>query len=237
MQTGLIERRLYLDIDKTMVDPRKIRSNFTIALAEHCSVSRKKIQQLTRKYLDGLEDSTKFDPRELAEHISARLRKKRTKERAFPSEDLAAIILDPLRVVGATYDDVGVLGRVRRELFASGIHLGIFSQGVGYWQEHKLQHSEIDLNLFEGKLFEIHPDKLSSDVLDRIPAGSAIVDDKEVVVETLAEQRPDIHAIWINRNSKEISAKNGVHTIFSLDELSPLLRRLWLGTDQPTQPK
>jgi len=146
---------------------------------------------------------------------------------------LANQLLDPANIIDTAFPDVSTLSHVVRSFFTHGLRLGVFSQGVTYWQQLKLLHSGVPYSLFEPDLEKIHPRKTDQSIVTKMPGGSVIVDDREDMLAPLAE-RADLHPIWINRKSQEKSSIPGVETIHTLRDLSRLLRRLWLG-EQPTK--
>ncbi len=230
MSAEQIERRLYLDIDKTVLDSDLLKEKIISALAVYCKLTVEKITTYYDQYKETLSDSTDFDPRELAEHI-ARF------ETNFASQKLKSVILHQKNFEGIVFSDVeGALTEISLAFAKDSLRVGVYSEAVEWWQEIKLLHANID-GKFDGGLRIIRRRKLAKIVLAELPLDAAVVDDKKVVVNTLAAERPDIHVIWLNRKSNEKSEVVGVHTIHSLKELPKLLRRLWLGPDETTQPK
>ncbi|NCN82370.1 MAG: hypothetical protein GW947_00220 [Candidatus Pacebacteria bacterium] len=230
MSAERIERRLYFDIDKTVINSDLLKQNIISALAEHCNVSKKIVASYLVGYQNSLLKSTDFDPKELAAYIAQH-------KTGFTTQQLESVILNEKNFDDIVFSDfLSTVTKISLTFAKNHLRVGTYSEGVKFWQELKLLLAGID-GEFDGDLRIIRRRKLAAAVLEELPEGSAVVDDKKEVVDTLAEARPDIHPIWINRNSKEVSSKTGVHTIFSLRELSPLLKTLWLGSDQSTQAK
>lgn len=229
MSAERIERRVYFDIDKTVINSDLLKQNIISALAEHCNVSKEIVASYLVGYQNSLLKSTDFDPKELAAYIA--------QQTNFTSKQLESVILCTKNFTGIVFSDfLSTVTKISLTFAKNHLRVGTYSEGVKFWQELKLLLAGID-GEFDGDLRIIRRRKLAAAVLEELPEGSAVVDDKKEVVDTLAEACPDIHPIWINRNSKEVSSKTGVHTIFSLRELSSLLKTLWLGPDQPTQAK
>ena len=222
------EHRLYLDIDRTLVDTDQTKARYITALAIFCHVPEKTVVDSLQLYVSSLDATTDFDPLGFAEALVREL------PGSYSAKQLESVILRPEHFASAVYEDVQVLRNMGEELPGLGLRMGIYSEGVKRWQELKLLAGKIN-DIFAADLREIHRRKLAAEALTRLSAGSVIVDDKVEVVQTLATKRPDLHPVWINRASKDKSSIAGVETIHSLRELPALLRKIWLGTQHVTE--
>lgn len=70
---------------------------------------------------------------------------------------------------------------------------------------------------FDPKYVIVERRKMNEESIKKIPQGSTVIDDKKVVIERLKQLRPDLHLVWINRESEE--KIEGVTNIKSLKDL------------------
>jgi hypothetical protein len=215
-------------LDKTVLDTAKIKNAFITSLAACSNSSREIVTSWLDEYVSSLPSSLEFDPNDFLLFLFEKLKDLAT------LEQLQAALYAQENFTGTVFVDVVP---AVQELLKMGFGIGVFSEGVKYWQELKLEKSGV-VNLFgDQSLQEIHPDKKLPAVISKLLTGSAVVDDKKLIAEKIAQSRQDVTSVWLNRSSNEKSEVVGVHTIHSLKELPKLLRRLWLGSDEPTEAK
>jgi hypothetical protein len=197
---------LFFDLDSTLLDTHMLFSQrIRPALQEYLVVTDEELAEVERQYREGLAKSTDFDPdiflKSLAESFSA------------PIEELRQVFFTPGFFRESVYDDVlPVL-----EVLAASFVLGIYSEGVGPYQQRKLELSGL-IKWFEPEQVLIAPRKLESAVIGQLPLGSWVVDDNIEVVEQLVQRRVaagsnsnldlgarELTVCWLRRNEEAVS--------------------------------
>ncbi len=198
----MTERLILFDLDKTIFDTNASGKKYTEKLAEKCQVAEEEMGQLIESYRLSLESSTDFDPNELLEEIERR--------HGVKKESLNQVLFDKSNFI-LFPESEDVLKRMAKRFV-----LGVYSQGNKNWQKKKLELTGIT-DLFNPEQVIIERRKTNQRVIDKLPKGIMVVDDRKEVVGRLKQLRPDLRLVWINRYNKK--GLNGVINITNLNEL------------------
>jgi len=203
-----MKRKIILfDWDDTLFSKIEYKKRLRSSLAKICETSEGEIFKFEEKYFDNLKRSDDFQIDNFVEIFGKKFGKK------IELEDFNS---DKLKIYsGALFPEtISVL-----ESLKNNFDLGIYSQGFVNLQKVKVKSSGIE-NFFDEEFIFIDRNKLNSNLVEKLPNGAIIVDDKKEVVEKLKTlNRFDV--IWINRNTDE--KIEGVTTIKNLNELTDLI--------------
>jgi len=198
-------RRIFFDIDRTLVDSNVIRRNGIGLLSEKTRLKKFQIVALTKEYQAGLSHKNKYNPWKLAEFV----------EKNTGGDNLGEIYINKEVYEGSVYPRTKeYLGRLKKV----GYELGIFSEGNYQYQINKLKFGGLS-DLFDPKLLIILDKKCRKEAVGKM-AGGVVVDDCREVISYLT-RFGDIRPIWLNR--KKEPEVEGVATIYSLEELEKCL--------------
>jgi phosphoglycolate phosphatase-like HAD superfamily hydrolase len=194
---------ILLDIDRTIFDTETLGKNVDKNIAAVTKKTIDEIGVIDDDYKNELESKTDFDSDDFLTKVADEtgVNFEILNQTMFKTENF---VLYPETL------------EVLEKLFAEGIKLGIYSEGVLEWQKKKITLTGI-FNYFDQELIFIERRKLEEESIDKIPHGAMIVDDNKQVMKTLKQQRPDLELVWINRKDDE--EMDGVRTIRSLKEL------------------
>lgn len=176
---------IYFDIDNTLIDTSALVSSIAIRLVGR-GLAAQEFESAVADYYQNLEDTTNFDPQELITLLSERS--------SIVSSIIEKEFFNPRRFIDALFPDVQNTLATLSQTYV----LGVFSQGNLSWQSQKLSLSGID-EYFDPTLRIIASRKLSLESIGLLRKGSAVIDDKHMVITTLAGQRPDLQLFWLNR--------------------------------------
>lgn len=197
--------RVYFDIDKTLIDTHKMLENIQHSV-EKSGVTSEVFELVISQYFLSLQSKTFFNPEELTQKLhQASGVDEQVLAAAFWVPDNFSTALFPEALTVITY-------------LSSKVALGIFSQGVPYWQRKKLELAGLS-EFFQEDLKIIEENKLSEEAINRISSNGWVIDDKRVVVEHLRAARNDITALLIDRSDD--TKKEG--TIHSLNDVVSIL--------------
>ena len=199
---GVSERIILFDIDKTVFDTKASGKKYGQKLAERCHVGEEKIKESVESYRSQLESSTDFDPDELLARIET--------EYGVEKGNLEQVLFDQSNFI--LFPESGAV----LEKLAKTSILGLFSEGRQQWQKKKMELTGI-ARFFDPRYVIVERRKMNEESIKKIPQGSTVIDDKKVVIERLKQLRPDLHLVWINRESEE--KIEGVTNIKSLKDL------------------
>lgn len=199
------EEIILFDMDRTIFDTDTLGKNFKKNLVDATQTSIEKIEKINSDYKANLESSTDFNPDEFLKEVE-----KETKvdlenlNQAFFSSKNFVLYPEAIEII--------------RKLSEDNFVLGIFSEGAQEWQTKKLILTGI-IDYFDPSLIFIERRKLLAESIDKIPNGVRVIDDKKEVIETLANNRPDLKLIWINRLNDEKIETSQIRTIKELNDL------------------
>ncbi len=200
----MIQKTILFDFDNTICDTSGTVDNYCRQFEKRFSIPTEKTLQVLAEYKATLDSSTDFRPEDFARKIA--------KSFGFDFNLLLETLLDIRNY--PKFDEVdGVLSELSKKY-----SLGIFSEGFEDWQRKKIDFCGV-LDFFDQNLIIIERRKLSPESINRIPTGATVIDDKKIVVETLAETRSDLKLIWLNRLSDEKVETPQIRTIKNLNEL------------------
>lgn len=197
---------ILFDLDNTLIDTVALMRVFVIpTLEKTLGVTPAEFDSINQSYRDSLVDSTAFDPTSYVEHLSATYK--------VPAATLSEAFFDQRFFEKSLFSEtVGVLQALQNQY-----ELGIFSQAlITEYQFAKLKLSGI-LPFFNQELLFISEDKTSKKIIQNLPAGATIIDDRIRFLQPLVDSRPDLQLIWLNRTSTE--KNSDFATIHSLLEL------------------
>lgn len=198
---------ILFDFDKTVSDTNGFVEKFSQALNEQFKISQEMVVNILKDYNATLSSTTDFRPLDFSQAISEKT-----------GVDINLIkenIFDPKNF--PIFEEVR---DVLTELSANNT-LGIFSEGFDDWQKKKIKLSDI-WDFFDPNWMVIERRKLLPESINKIPNGATVIDDKRIVIETLANIRPDLNLVWINRLDDEKIETPQIRTIKNLKELMPV---------------
>jgi phosphoglycolate phosphatase-like HAD superfamily hydrolase len=202
---------ILFDLDFTLFDTRLWLREYIFSLLEEAlDVSPELIDETTRLYTSRLEKSTDFNPDDYIAFLVSELEGDQT--------ILHQIIYNPQHFAHSVYPEVKpVLAQLKTEYT-----LGLFSEGVEYFQRLKFEKSGL-AEWFDPDSVFIYPRKLEPDILIQVPA-SVIVDDKLEVLEVLAAD-PKFKPVWLNRlDSARDQELPTIHSLVALPKVLTTLR-------------
>lgn len=204
------DKIVFFDVDDTLISKKEFKANLNQNLANECGKSSEEISEHMENYINGLEHSDDFDIDNYIGYIEKKYGQKIAIEKYLSNE---------LKIYSnAVFPDAFPALTELKNKF----RLGVFTQGTERLQSAKIKSSGLE-DYFEKSLIYISKDKLSREEIDKMPAGSTIIDDKKLVVEKLKsfEDEKHFNIIWINRNNDE--KIDGVTTVKNLGEVLNLI--------------
>lgn len=195
---------ILFDFDKTISDTYGFLKQFCFEVNKSFLIPEEEIIKILDEYRLGLDSSTDFRPEEYAKEISTKT--------GIKQELIEKIVFDP-KNHQPFEDTFEVLDKLSKNN-----DLGIFSEGFDNWQKKKIQLTGI-WDFFDQKLMIIERRKLLPESISKIPNKAVVVDDKKEVIEILANTRPDLKLVWINRNNEEKLETSQIRTIKVLSDL------------------
>lgn len=196
------KRVILFDIDGTLIDSVSMAEMFRKKIAQIIKISVDEVKELSDKYVATLKSRTDFHPCDLIKFIN------KTKNQTIDSNN----IFFKSKNIYKKYIYKDVVTNLDK--LKNNYNLGVFSEGFRDYQGQKIATL---IDKFDKNLLFVTRRKLDKEFLKQIPKEALIIDDKQEVVETLKQFRPDLELIWINRNGKEKIKE--VRTIKSLGEL------------------
>lgn len=202
-----MDKQLILfDFDKTLFDIKFFfEKQLFPALEREFSVSQSTLDKISKEYKETLTKSTQFDPEEWMKVAGRHFE--------FEPDHFREVLLSPVFFEKSVYPEVIP---TLIELSHDNV-LGIYSEAVYEWQIKKVELSGLK-NYFDQNFISISADKVSDLVIDQIPIGTIVVDDKLEVVAAL-KRREGIFPIWLNRLGLQ-----GIPNLREIRDLSQLLR-------------
>lgn len=196
------QRIILFDIDKTMLDTRKMGEKYDAMILEITGMTLQVIREGMDCYISGLPNITYFDFENWIDvYALSPEQKARIMEEYANNSSLYV-----------KYDDVDeALARLK----ADGYRIGIFSEGVDRYQRNKLRNLQIG-EYIDPDLVFIAQSKRLDEYLDALPEGCTIVDDNIEVVSIIVKHGKH-KAVFLNRNGIEHGLE-GINEIRSLDE-------------------
>lgn len=192
---------MLFDIDGTLFDPKKFGSLYRADLAAKFGVAEDNLYSTIADYYSTLETSTDLDPNQLISYLASKF--------SVDEKEIADIFWNPKHFDESRFDDAkDTLKRLSQHY-----SLGVFSQGLRYYQEYKLEHSGL-LKYFNSSLIFVYKRKMAQEASAVIPKGSIIVEDKHDVALHLSKLTK---TIWLNRQNDEKDF--AMETIHSLRDL------------------
>lgn len=195
---------ILFDIDDTLVDVHPMARKFYQKIADHIGISLEAIITTKEKYSATLERYSDYYPDELLNFIYDFFEVSSNKR-------INPFIEDKYYLESLFPEVKPVIEKLKNDY-----KLGIFSEGFVDYQSRKIQGLT---DLLEKDLVFIERRKLSPESINKIPTGAVVIDDKRIVIETLASIRPDLSLFWINRQNDEKIETPKIRTISSLDGL------------------
>jgi hypothetical protein len=191
--------QIYFDIDKTMLDTKQLMSNCQNAL-QGVGVDGAVFATTLNQYLATLPSKTLFDPEVFLDLLanSSQASKDIVQKKFWLPENFGNALFPEVLATLQT--------------LSSKCMLGTFSQGVSSWQQKKLDLSGLSEFFPDEEKRIIESNKLANKVIDRLEKGAWVIDDKEIVVETLEAVRPDLRVFWIVRND-EHTQQNSIQSL------------------------
>ncbi len=204
---------IFFDIDSTLIDTKWLITERVLpAMATAAAVGDDTFQALVDRYYQTLEDSTDFNPWDLIAFIST--------HSATDRKKLEAAYFDPVHFQAALYDDV--VPTLEKLSSDPEYTLGLYSQGYREYQLQKLELGGVKKYFPDEDLQIIARRKSATDVLERIPEGSVVIDDHSRFLQPLAAKRPDLQLFWIYRGDPAEYASKIPATVTHLPTLHSL---------------
>jgi FMN phosphatase YigB (HAD superfamily) len=203
---------LLFDIDRTLLDTdsTSVLRNKALLAALGPSVDTQKIETAKNEYRATLKNEREYIPEDFLRHLSKKIKFENHESllNIYYGEEFKYIYED------AVYPEVKIV----LDKLKGKYRLGVFSEGTKKFQSHKFR--SMDLNeYFDDDLIFIRDAKDTKEIIDEIPKGAIIVDDKERICDFLFAN--GVQCIWLNKKDDRIS-KN-YKTTHSLLELPSLL--------------
>lgn len=202
-----MEKQLILfDFDKTLFDTRGFfEEQLGPALEREFDLSQNIVEKISKTYRETLTKSTQFDPEGWLEVAQ--------QHHDLDAEQWRTLLQNPVFYERSLFPEViPTLIELSHDYV-----LGIYSEAVYEWQMKKISLSGL-INYFDQKYIMISSDKVSDGMIDQIPFGAMIVDDKLEVIAAL-KRRTGIYPIWLNR-----SGLQGMPSVREIRDLSQILR-------------
>lgn len=219
-------QHIVLDVDRTTFNTDLYLREIIRSIACFLSQSDEAIEAKLEDYCHSLTDSTQFSLDDFIDYLINNLFPKTVKTNDLEENDPNGIKQDLLYFIQSwlieepklIFPDALVILKELRQL---GFRIIFWSQGETTHQEWKLSFFQRDGS---HELALIAPDKLANDVIECIPPGAVVVDDKLPVLEQLATIRSDLQPVWLDRkrNSEEVCPAH-IHHITDLNQLMTLL--------------
>ena len=195
---------ILFDFDKTVSDTHGFVERFCLEVNKKFSITPEVCKEVLHEYHLQLDSSTDFRPEGYAQEMY--------KKTGINQDLIKEIIFDP-KNHPLFPESFEVLTSLSKRCV-----LGIFSEGFEDWQKKKIQLDGI-WDFFEPKMMIIERRKLLPESIEKIPKEATVVDDKKEVIKTLAQFRPDLKLVWINREGGDEISTPQIRTIKSLTEL------------------
>lgn len=175
---------LLFDIDYTLFDTNQYKKNTADFFCSHFHISKESMNAFDKEY-------RKMNPSQFGVSMKDYAEKMGNTFDLSPST-LFQLLTDTEDIFSNTLysDTLPTLERVSKTHI-----LGIFSQGHYSFQKNKLSKTKI-LPFFAEKHIYIFPHKIHDESIAKLPKNAVVIDDKELVVETISTH---MRAIHINR--------------------------------------
>lgn len=197
-----VKRIILFDIDLTLINTDEYRERSLTALASYTHKSIGEVEIAREQYINSLQTTKDFHPKELAKWMSMAL--------GNNMEKLLDQIWNKDILSGLVYEEV----EIALEMLSEENTLGIYSEGFDDFQKLKLEANGLT-KYFNPKWVFITRKKLG-DVKVNTLGKVTIVDDNIKICEMLNDYK-DVTILWLNRKTNKKS--KDVRTIFSLKEL------------------
>lgn len=201
-----MEKQLILfDFDKTLFNIKSYFEDQLFPAAEReLKISGNVLENISKDYRETLTRSTQFDPEGWLAVAK--------RHGQFDIEYFRELMSRPEFFQKAVFPEVFPSLTQLSQTYV----LGIYSEAVYEWQMKKLTLSGL-INYFDQNYISISADKVSDEVIDGLPVGAIVIDDKLEVIAAL-KRREEIHPIWINRLG--IQGLTNVHEIRDLTQVA-----------------
>lgn len=212
-----MQKIIFFDIDYTLWDTRKYRQNFYQAVKDilhiHDENFSEKMEKLYRPYMDSRGH---FFPEEFAQIVAIHFHKE-----TFVKEILSCI-LDQQHFQRALYPDAKL---VTEKLYKEGFLLGIFSRGIGTFQQSKIASIRDYFAQEHTYIFEEKDKKVAEVLSDYSDYKVYIVDDLPKILQLAKNVSNDITTVWIANGYVERNKKDAPNFVpdYSITKLEELL--------------
>lgn len=202
-----MKKVILFDIDDTLFSPSIFIENIFQLFSTKFSLDISRIREIKRNYTSTLEKSTDFDPKDFIYALSL--------ETEVAYDDLYNIFWNTTSAyLPALFTDVLSL----LEKMHARATLGIFSEGVFSYQQHKLHQVGLE-RFFQQEVMYFYRRKLNPESLRELPHEAIIIDNNPDIVKTLQEKK--LHSIWLNRKDAQVLPE--IKTVSSLSDLEYLV--------------
>jgi phosphoglycolate phosphatase-like HAD superfamily hydrolase len=204
---------ILFDIDDTLINTVLFRKIQDETLANFLKINDLEIKKNRSDYYHQLKKGSDFS---VDEYLSL-LAKKYNHD----LKKIKEIFLNKKNIELCLYKEVP---RVLTNLKKQGFSLGIFSEGYESFQLHKIASNNL-LRFFDEEYLYIMRRKIDSQLLENLPSGTIIIDDKPSILSEL-KQFKNIVPIQITRENlteNKIVCENHIN---NLEELFGLLLKL-----------
>jgi len=200
----MTRKTILFDIDKTLLNTEVLVETINKRLANILNTEENNIKHMHHKYRRSLGSNIEYDPKDFVKFIidsTSNGSQKKLINIYYGKDNIYEKCL--FKEVDA------VLKQLKKNHT-----LGVFSEGIAKFQNHKFKSLGIERFLEKDRVF-ITSKKTTDSYLKRIPKDAIIVDDKLEIVELL--DKKGFKVIWINRKSKDRHPK--IPTIHNLKDL------------------
>ncbi|MBT4123864.1 MAG: HAD hydrolase-like protein [Candidatus Pacebacteria bacterium] len=204
---------ILFDIDDTLINTKLLKKLQMETLANTLGVSSQEIENFRLIYLNNLKRTSDFSTNDYLQQLANYYN--------FSFLDLKRTFWHPINFQKCLFpESVEILSKLEKEKY----QLGIYSEGFTDFQKHKLKVNNL-LKFFAPQHTHILRRKMDPKVLESLPKGTIIIDDKPSVINYL-KKLSNIIPIHIIRDNKYQSNKNNENVISGFTELIPLLDQL-----------
>jgi hypothetical protein len=199
-----MQNDILFDVDLTLFNTTFFAQTRDQLLGELYKIPLQLVEQYRFEYIKSLSSQREFNPKDLCKFIC--------KSESYDPIDMYENIFQVKSIYRESlFDDTLPTLKLLR---SNNYNLGLFTEGVSFFQLNKVKFSNI-LKYFKKSLIFNFPNKRTDDVLEMLPRDCLIVDDKQDILELVKKQRPDIRCILLKRDSIE-SQKDVINSLTQL---------------------
>lgn len=204
---------ILFDIDDTLINTKLLKKLQMETLANTLGVSPSEIENFRLIYLDSLKRTSDFFTNDYLQQLANYYN--------FSFLDLKKTFWHPLNFQKCLFpESIEILSKLKNKKYL----LGVYSEGFLEFQNHKLKVNNL-LEFFLPLHTYILRRKMDPKILNSLPKGTIIIDDKPSIIDYL-KKFSNIIPLHIVRDIKPQINKNNKNIISNFNELLPFLDKL-----------